>query len=64
MWITLPEQNTVSWEDKTPGRQIHDRMLYKMGSQRANRLCYLCLQHKLLEHVHGSKKDVEKWRRV
>lgn len=37
-------------------------MLYKMASQRVNRLCYLCLQHKLLECVHDSKKDVEKWK--
>lgn len=64
MWITLPEQNTVSWEDKTPGREIHDSMLYRMGSQRANRLCYPCLQHKLLERVHDSIKDVEKWKRI
>lgn len=59
MWITLPEQNTVSWEEKPPGSEIHESMLYKMGSQRANRLCYLCLQHKLLERFHASKRDVE-----
>lgn len=62
VWITLPEQNTVSWEEKTPGREIHDIMLYKIGSQGVNRLCYLCLQHKLLECVHDSKKDVAKWK--
>lgn len=64
MRITLPEENTESWEDKTPGREMDDNMLYNMGSQRVNRLCYLCLQHKLLECVHVSKNDVEKWKRI
>lgn len=64
MWTTLPEQSTVSWEDKTPGRATHGNTLHKMGSQKASRLCYLCLQHKLLERVHDSKKDMEKWKRI
>lgn len=56
MGITLPEQDAESWEAKTPGRKALDDMVYKMGSPRANRLCYLCLQHKLLERVHNSKR--------
>lgn len=56
------EYSILGRQDSREG--IDDNMLYKMGSQRVNRLCYLCLQHKLLECVHISKKDVEKWKRI